>query len=556
MKKKWSDILIISICIIIVGVFFIRGICGTRGGVIPVEASEDTPTPDPNDTPTPDPNESPTPDPEVSSSSGESSSGEDTTTPSVSPSPTGSADTSASPTANPTLTQTVIATPTPKPEKIEASFHGGTAIVGKKYDKDRLEVYLVYNDGSKERVTDFTVSTDTVLTTGRNTIVVMYKTMVTKVFIYGKLLTKILVDTNKKTYGIGNMPDKKDLIVKGYYSDGTLELITDDYEISPKVLDKIGENEITVKYDDVTASCTVIAKSWKSIEALTVVYGKEQMVTNMKVNRDDLTVMAVYDDLSSERITTYDIEKEVFHDTGKQTLTVKYGGAKASCEIDVIERYLIGMKAEYKGGPVVVGKKYRDSDMHVYLQYVDGEYVETPDYIIHSKKIRYLGENVMTVYYGDKFSASVVIEGVEDADPDFDYVSELTADNGKTQITVRTALPKYMSEDCLVSETLKNSQVKKAYRKLKLKKGTYIAFTYEFVNPDDELELPLTARITIPDNFNMDHTFLFYTPNRKSIMGRTNKTIISDSTFECTLFKAGTYILIYSEELFEDEFEE
>ena len=53
----------------------------------------------------------------------------------------------------------------------------------------------------------------------------------------------------------------------------------------------------------------------------------------------------------------------------------------------------------------------------------------------------------------------------------------------------------------------------------------------------------------------MDHTFLYYTPNRKTVLGRVNKTVISDTVFECTLFKTGTYMLVYSEEL-EDEDEE
>ena len=205
---------------------------------------------------------------------------------------------------------------------------------------------------------------------------------------------------------------------------------------------------------------------------------------------------------------------------------------------------------------MVVGRPFRDADMHVYLEYVDGEFVETKDYTLHTRKIRYIGNNVVTVYYGDKFSDTVVIEGTELIKPNFDYVSSGKASNGEATLKIKTAIPRYLDEDCIEITDVSKKKTKKAYRKLKLKSGDYIAFDYQFVNTDDELELPLTVRITIPEGYDMDHTFLYYTPNRKTVLGRTNKTVITDRTFECTLFKVGTYMLVYSESLVEDETEE
>ncbi|MBR4344407.1 MAG: bacterial Ig-like domain-containing protein [Lachnospiraceae bacterium] len=495
MKRKWSDILIIAICLLVVGGFLIKSVIGTGRGIVRAEA------------------------------------------------------------ALPNPTQTVVATPTPTPMKLDASYTGPAVIVGEKFDKTYLLVTITYSNGLQENVTDFTVSTEIVQSTGMNTIVVIYGELTAKAYVYGRKLTGISVTPIKTDYGVGNMPDSKDLTVTGTYSDGTVEVIKGEYEIFPEKLEKSGKNEVTVRYQNMEAKCYVYAKNWTKVEALSVTYDKNNMVTNMKIDRNDITVIAVYSDLSSERITTYQLEKEIYYDTGKQPLTVVYGGVKKTIQIEVTERYIVGLEAEYKGGSVVVGKKFRDSDLHVYLKYVDGELVETNDYTIHSRKIRYVGNNPITIYYGDKFSVLVNIEGVEESRPDFDYVSELTADNGTDTVIIRTALPKYLNTDCMVSETVKKSLMKKAFRKLNVKKGKYIAFTYEFTNQDDELELPLTARITIPERYDMDHTFLYYTPNRKTVLGRVNKTVISDTVFECTLFKTGTYMLVYSEEL-EDEDEE
>jgi hypothetical protein len=525
MGKKWSDILIIAACTVIVGMFFIKGIIGTGGNVVAVEASSDTPTPEAGN-------------------------------PSSSPSPTPRELVSATPTPSPALTQTVIATPTPMATRLEAAYSGNSVIVGKEYDKNNLIVTVVYDTGVRENVTDYTVSSDIIQQNGLNTIIIMYKDMTAAAYIYGTELVNISVSPIKMDYGLGNMPDKDDLTVMGTYSNGVVAPITDDYEIYPEKLERVGSNAVTVKYQGKEATCMVYAKKWESVLALNISYDKPQMVTNMKINRDDITVMAVYSDLSAERVTTYELEKEIYYDTGKQPLTVIYGGVKKSIDIDVIERYIVGLEAEYTGNPVIVGKKFRDEDLKVYLHYVDGELVETKDYTLHTRKIRYIGNNVVNIFYGDKFSADVVIEGIEEKDPDFDYVSHLSVYNGKYSMTIDTAIPRYLGVDCLVAEPQKNSSIKKAYRKLKLKKGKYMVFSYEFEDPNDELELPLPVRITIPEEFDMDHTFLYYTPNKKSIMGRTPRVILDDRTFECTLFKVGTYILVYSKELNEDEFEE
>ena len=485
--KKISDILIITACIVIVGAFFINGITGFGGSVVEADAAE--------------------------------------------------------------ITETLVATPTPYINRIEATYSGPSVIVGEKFDMSKLTVTATYDNGAQEDIKDFSVSDEIIHNTGMNTVIVMYKDLSTKAFIYGRQLMSISVSPNRLDYGIGNMPDCEDLRVIGVYSDGSVEDIKDHFDIYPDRIDKVGRNEVTVVYQGKDAKCTVYGNNWDKVVALGVTYKKQNAITNVKISKDDLTVMAVYSDLSTERITTYTIENEIFIDSGKQKLTVSYGGVRKSIEINVIERYITGISAEYTGGAVTVGRDFRRADMHVYLEYVDGAVEETDDYSVHTRKIRYIGNNLITVYYGDKLFTSVIIEGSELKVPDFDYVSTQTLSNSDMEIKIRTAIPQYLAEDCMDVTLVKNSAVRKAYKKLKLKSGNYIAFNYDFADPDDELELPLTIRITIPEDYDIEHTFLYYTPNKKTILGRMNKRVITDRVFECTLFKTGTYILVYSEQL-------
>ena len=492
MKKKIFDICILAACILVVVIFLAKGIIGVGSRPVSAEAAD-------------------------------------------------------------AITQTVNATPTPVPERLEASYTGKTLVVGQKFDLSEMVVTVYYSDGRYENVTDYTISSDVVAKSGMNTIVVMYGNLSAKAYVYGKELLSISVNPVKEKYGVGNMPDCKDLTVLAKYNDNSEEFIDDGFSISPEKLDTPGVHEVTVSYYGKEATCEVEALQWTSISAINVAYNKSEILTNSQIKKEDFTVMAVYTDLSTERVTTFTLSREVFYDSGKQPLTITYGGFSRSIELNVVERYVVGLRAEYTGGVVVTGKKYRSDKMHVYLKYVDGEEVETKDYTVHNRKIRYIGNNTITVYYGEKFSADVVIEGVELIKPNFDYASSKSAEVGDLKVTVDTAVPVYLDLDCTSVEPIAKKEMKKAYRRLGLKKGKYIAFEYSFVDEDNELELPLTIRVTIPDGFDMEHTFMYFCPNKKSILGRMNRNVINDRTFECTIFKVGTYMLVYSDELVEDE---
>ena len=65
----------------------------------------------------------------------------------------------------------------------------------------------------------------------------------------------------------------------------------------------------------------------------------------------------------------------------------------------------------------------------------------------------------------------------------------------------------------------------KAFRKLKSKTAWYCAFNIAFSDEDYDVFYPLTVRISVPKDIEAEYTNLYYTPNRKSILGRMAKEI-------------------------------
>ena len=444
----------------------------------------------------------------------------------------------------------------PAPAKltyITVEYVGTIMDVGDTINLKDLKVQAIYSDGSKDQVEDFTMTGYTIEKEGRNDFLVIYEDKSAKVSIMAKKIVGIMANPNKNQYSIGNRLGVRDLTVTVLYSNGSAEILKEGYEVVNDVISHQGRHDIIVRYKGFETSCLVGGVIQREVKSLVVQCENRTIVQNTPINRDDFIVTAIYEDLSSENINTFTLSNESFADTGKKKLRISYANAYKDIDFEVLENYPTGLIASYTGRPVIVGREFRLEDIAVKVKYFNGEIVETTDFSVHSKKIRYIGDNKVGVYYGSRLSTEIIIPGTEIDDPDFDYISEFSATNGKLSCSVKTAIPRYLPTDCVISKSIKKTVLKKAFKKLGFKKGEYIGFTYEFVNDDDELELPLTIRVTLPDKFDAEHTRLYHTPNRKTIIGCTNKTIIDDHTIEVVIFKTGSYMLVYSEEMDAEE---
>ena len=84
-----------------------------------------------------------------------------------------------------------------------------------------------------------------------------------------------------------------------------------------------------------------------------------------------------------------------------------------------------------------------------------------------------------------------------------------------------------------------------AIRILGTKTEYYLGFTYGFVDNNHEKYLPMAIRLTLPAGFEPEYTELYYSPNNRTILGCMNKMAVDDDVLQITIYRAGTYMLVY-----------
>lgn len=449
-------------------------------------------------------------------------------------------------------------TPTPTPMPIVpvllvAEYTGPTVVVGEKIPLDDLHVLLYYNDGTDEALTrdDYILSDETVKAVGENKVTIVYKGMSTQFFIQGKKIQNLYVSNSKQIIYKGNMLDERDVSVTATYTDGSAEQITDGIVFVPEKLTELGSQEVVVQYNGLSASVGVTVQEAPELNSITLSYDGKGVKSDSKIKKRDLTVYAIYTNGNVERLSTYNLDTPSIHDVGKGFIRVSYQGKTAEAEVNVEQKSITSLRAEYKGGVVELNREFDYSQLYVYLVYDDDMEERTEDYVVYQRFIKYIGENTIKVY-AKSLTATFVVKGVEAKEPTFDYVSLFTIDNDEVSFDVATAIPAFIPESGVTGKLVKNSKLRKIIGRIGVHEtGQYVGFSYSFENEDDEDELPLNVRITLPDEFEAEYTDLYYSPNLKSIVAKMNKMdILEENKIETTLFRAGTYILVYDPEAY------
>jgi len=447
--------------------------------------------------------------------------------------------------ATTTPTATPTPTPTPKPLFLLASYTGDSVVIGQNYDEKKLEVTLYYDDGTTETLSTYDVSGKKVTTDGENKFLVIYKGLTTYFYVTGKKAVGVSATLTRYTYSIGNGPDAKDLIVTLNYSDGSSET-TDEYSVTPATIMKEGSQELTIISHGQSTKVSVWGEQIKTMRSLSVSWDANyKPITDEILQKKDISVIAVYSDYSTERISSYELVTQRFSNAGENELKVAFRGFTATTKIEVEARIATDIRAEYKGSALYVGDSPSREDIEVYVKFNDGRELKVDDYTMLPEAIEYQGENKIRITY-DKVGTDIYIRGVEEPEPDFDKASTVELDSDYGSFSVALAVPKRLEgEELLDVDTLKKSKVKKLMKKLKIT-GDYIPFEVEFINDDNESELPLPLRITIPEEFNIKYTYLYYSANVRKQGCRLG--IVADEEnnwIEPELFcKVGTYILV------------
>ena len=229
-------------------------------------------------------------------------------------------------------------------EKISAKYTGLDLVVGSKIDPTKITLELTNNDKSKERINSgFTISPETVTNVGANTITVTYKGYNDTVVVKGTELlpTSITATYNGGTVIEGQTIAKSAILVTAYYPDGKNVTIS-DFELSTETMNKVGLQEVVVKYKNLTSTIYVPVTA-KMVTQLEAVYNGGALEQFESIDRKKLIVTASYNDGSSGNVSDYTITTTTASKVGENVFMVTFGSKTATFTVEAFARRITGM---------------------------------------------------------------------------------------------------------------------------------------------------------------------------------------------------------------------
>ena len=216
----------------------------------------------------------------------------------------------------------------------------------------------------------------------------------------------IIKEASTKTYSVGSKVNTSGLVIGAKYGDNNINEIK-DYTISPSVLDKVGQQVITISYGGLSTSYTVnVSDVNVSKISISKKPNKVNYHTGDKVDTTGLELNVTYDNGTSGIINNgYSISPEILNKTGTNKITVKYGGKSTTFEVEVKEISVSSIKI--KSNPTkteyYVGEYLNTDGLVLEVTYSDGSVKDiNSGYSVSSKLLGVVGEKNIVVTYKDK----------------------------------------------------------------------------------------------------------------------------------------------------------
>lgn len=417
-------------------------------------------------------------------------------------------------------------------------------VVGTTIDTDKLTVTAYYEDNSSYVVTDYSLANNKILKAEENVFTVVYLGKVAQFSVFGKTVSSISAFYTGGEVTVGNSVDVRLVECMVSYSDGSMEKVT-DFTVSGGVITKIGSNTVHIIYGGKQDTITVTGIAPKTVLSLTASYTGGSVTVGSAIDERDLTVIAVYTDASTETICNYTLSPATVTTVGTQTVVVSFRGKTTTFTVEGVSKTIASIAAVYNGSSVSIGNSVKKTDVEVTVTYNNGTTEKVTDFTLSGATIGYLGYHTVTVDYMGVTTQFTVL-GVESGATDFSNQFSMKISNGKASATAAIALPSNVSNLSLTGKNVDAAQVKGVMRKAD-KNAVYIAFEISVTEDYDFLEdhFPLTLQVTIPSQYKIGGCSIYYTPNRKSVIASMNTEVV-DGKLQCTIYKAGTYILAYS----------
>ena len=216
--------------------------------------------------------------------------------------------------------------------------------VGDDFDPTGLSLRVIYDSGAQEIVTEgYDVSYSLFSTAGTHTVKVSYSGFSWNFYVNVEKKEAavsgigVLSLPTKREYLLGESLQTAGLSIRVYTDDGEHYDVSRDLVCSPTVMEKEGEQIITVKYAEKTCTFKVSVKNDKVITGISVLTlpNNRSYTVGDYLNTDGLTVQ-LNSNKGSELLTGgYTVSPKVLASPGTQEITVRYDKYTAKFNVTV-----------------------------------------------------------------------------------------------------------------------------------------------------------------------------------------------------------------------------
>ncbi len=217
-----------------------------------------------------------------------------------------------------------------------------TYFVGQEIDAAGLTLEAIYADGTAETVTDgFVLEPNVAEKVGTQTVTVTYNGAEAsfEITVVQKQVSALYLEQlpARREFAIGEEFDLSGMLIDVLFVDGSHEMINEGYTFEPTSSVEIGEQKVVVSYGEKSVSFVVnivetVVDRIEVIEEPT----KLNYYVGEAFDTTGLTILAEYPNGTTGEISSgFTVSPEKFTETGKQTVTVTYGGKTLEFEVEV-----------------------------------------------------------------------------------------------------------------------------------------------------------------------------------------------------------------------------
>lgn len=262
-----------------------------------------------------------------------------------------------------------------EPVFLFATYEGGAVSVGNAVDKRDIKVTVSYHDGSASETDNFEITNADIAKVGVHQIGIEAYELKTSVLVLGvqaKAVKSLFVSYLGDPVILDQPIDKSKIFLTATYYDGTVESIV-NYGMSQTTITQTGVNNVTLYYQDKTASFSLIGLA-KKLKDFTVEYIGETKVVGEVVEKEDFKVTVFYEDGSSEVSSDHVLVNKKIYMAGVNEITVQYdtlmkiaevpGVAKSEMSFDTPISFVVSNEFE----SAFIDMAYKDELLPEYVE--------------------------------------------------------------------------------------------------------------------------------------------------------------------------------------------